>query len=253
MRISTSAVLLALASPLAAFCTAAQADTVFTDSSFNLSDYTQIGPYLDFGSPSTTGSMTASQCTSCGNPGDALQITSSVTTAAGFAGDMVLLNTGFTYDPQTQGALGSISVSTEKQVSSPNFGFTVTPSFWPVIEQDGILYAATIPGTPIALPSPGASPWQTLSASGLTAADFTNIDLSTWTLSGTASPNFDGDPLTFGLAQLTEFSGASGSFISTYDNLSFDLTIPEPSTAGLAVLGLAGLGAVRWSRRRMAI
>lgn len=47
---------------------------------------------------------------------------------------------------------------------------------------------------------------------------------------------------------LTQTSGA-GSYLAM-DNLAFDQVVPEPSTLGLAVAGLGGLGALAMRRKR---
>jgi len=81
------------------------ADTVFTDGTFNLSDYTN--PFTVSSGPM---SDNVSQCSSCGNPGDALFTLFTLTTSTSATSNLEigLLNTGFTYTPSTQGAIASI-------------------------------------------------------------------------------------------------------------------------------------------------
>ena len=212
----------------------AHADTVFTDSTFNVT-----ANYSTTTFTSTGATAAASQCLTCGNPGTALEIDMSFPTGNSSA-DLGVVNNTFSYDPLTQGAITSISASVDKDLtlnSSSGGGDT----FHPMIEQDGNYYIAAIAG--VGLSGPGTTGYETLSETGLVAADFTQYFFTTGT-AGTANPNFDGDPMLFGLAQI---SGSNGSALLTadYDNLSLDLaappTAPEPSSLLFLGVGLAGL------------
>ena len=65
--------------------------------------------------------------------------------------------------------------------------------------------------------------------------------------SGTTNPNFDGDPLYFGLTQ--EFGlglNTPTTAVATYDNLNIDIAsaavpTPEPSSMAMLGLGLASM------------
>ena len=230
----------------------AHADTTYSDGTFNLANYTAKPTFAS----GTTG--TASQCATCGNPGQALQFVAGATITDS-AYSQGLANNSFTYNPQTQGALGSIDASVDKDVTvdflTDNFGNT----FHPLIEQDGTFFLASIPGAVLNLgPSGGTTGYLTFSATGLTAADFLSYDFTTNTF-GTANPNFSGDALQFGLAQITTFTNGTtdGTFTADYDNLNFSLTsavstnpVPEPSSLLLLASGMAG--AARFARRRRA-
>jgi hypothetical protein len=221
----------------------AHADTVFTDTTFNLTNYSTTV------FTSTGATAAASQCPTCGNPGSALEIDMSFPTGNS-AADLGVVNNTFSYDPLTQGAITSISASVDKDLtlnSSSGGGDT----FHPMIEQDGNYYIAAIAG--VGLSGPGTTGYETLSETGLLATSFTQYFFATGT-TGTANPNFDGDPMLFGLAQI---SGSNGTALLTadYDNLSLDLVTPaaapEPSSLLLLGAGLAGLLFI--SRRKLAL
>jgi hypothetical protein len=230
----------------------AHADTTYTDGTFNLANYTATPTFAS----GTTGA--ASQCATCGNPGQALQFVVGATITDSAYSQGFTAN-GFTYNPQTQGALGSIAASVDKDVTvdflTDNFGNT----FHPLIEQDGAYFLASIPGTVLNLgASGGTTGYLNFSANGLTAADFLSYDFTTGAF-GTANPNFSGDALQFGLAQTTSFTGGSsdGTFTADYDNLNISLQpsvtpnpVPEPSSLMLLASGIAG--AASFARRRRA-
>jgi hypothetical protein len=226
----------------------ALADVVFTDSTFDQGNYNQTATFTsDAGVTVNSG-----QCATCGNPGQALQIQMSFPTGSQtFDAAIGFVNKTFSYNPQTQGAITSISASVDKNIilNFPGNGFGNT--FHPMIEQDGQFFIASIPGPTVQGTTTG---FNTLAQSGLVAADFVSIDFTTDT-TGSGTPNFDGDPILFGLAQLTSIIGGPATFEADYDNLSLDLStvpvttaVPEPSTFVLFGLGLAALGVTR--RRR---
>ena len=215
-------------------------DVMFSDGTFNLANYNQTvaglsGPAI---------SIAASQCSSCGNPGDALQVMTAFGDTSTTEGslDQGYINNTFSYDPLTQGPIVAITASVDKNldISIQGSSFTFGNSFHPVIEQDGNFYVATIAGP---LNDGGVTGFLTLSQSGLVASDFTEYDFATGSfLSG--NPNFSGDPILLGLAQFSSLKVTgepSVQITATYDNLSFDLqTVPEPSSvclfAGLVLI-----------------
>ena len=222
----------------------AWADVVYTDTTFNLANYSA--------SPAFSSDPSAS--IAYGSAANTLTFTATFTLANATSYDVTqaLANTTFTYDPLTQGAITSIDASVLKDLS---ITFTAPPgspfgnTFHPTILQDGTYYLAAIPG-PSLTSGPSSTGYNLLAQAGLTAADFVSFDFTTGT-SGTAHPNFDGDPMLLGLAQNSGLQGFAGQVIAQYQDLRFDIhTVPEPSPVllcGQAASILLGYG---WLRRR---
>jgi hypothetical protein len=225
------------------------ADTVFTDGTFNPANYSTVGPFSS--NPSIT--LTADQCASCGHPGNALQLIG--TFANGTAGhvDAGFVNNTFSYDPLTQGAINSISASVDKDLSTSYANNSSNPTlntFRPMILQDGVYYLAAIIGPSIM--SGTTTGYNTLSNSDLAATDFLEYNFATGTF-GIGNPNFDGDPMLFGLAQVFTSGGSTQTITieADYDNLHLDISTPEPSSLLLLACGMLGLVAI--SRRKASL
>jgi hypothetical protein len=228
---------------------------VFSDSTFTPANYSTAFKYLQ---DPVNDSATYVQCTSCGNPGQALALTINEPNGGGtFNSTEVLigiLNTTFTYNPSTQGAITSISASVDKDFTvafgnNSTLGFGNT--FRPLIMQDGNYYVAAISG-PV-LNAPGTTGYNTLSNGSLLAANFLQVNPVTGVI-GTANPNFAGDPMTFGIAQLLAASAISGTTATIdYDNLNITLTTaPEPSSFWTLLAGVMTLSAAARLRGRLA-
>jgi hypothetical protein len=223
----------------------ALADVTYLDGTFAPGDYS-VTPIF-----TSNATLTESQCGSCGNPGEGEQIVLTSQANTTFAGDLGIVNTTFTYNPQTQGAITSINASVDKDLTDdPAPTIEGTNTFHPMIEQDGNYYVASIPGPSI--PGGGTTTnYNNIAGTGLTASDFTLYDFATGA-PGVGHPNFDGDPIVLGLAQ--EFGG-SGSVVFTetadYDNLAFSIAgVPEPATWAMMLLGFFGLGVLLRAHHR---
>lgn len=225
------------------------ADVTFFDGNFSPANYTQTTSFVTAGATLIAGS----QCSGlCGNPDPALQIDTYFgdTTLSLGSADLGFVNTTFSYDPSTQGAILSITASVDKNltvdVTPTTASGTLGDTFRPLIYQDLTFYLAAIPYLPgvSIVGGTGSTGFQTLSQSGLVAADFLQYDFSTGTFYA-GTPNFAGDPMLFGLGQISSLQGySSGHFAAVYDNLQLDLaTVPEPSSIllmGTLLLGVAG-------------
>jgi hypothetical protein len=227
----------------AAFPNLAAADVIFTDGTFNLSDYTnpftiQSGPMSD----------AISQCSACGDPGQALSAVFTLTTSGSATSnlDIGLLNTGFIYTPSSEGAILSVDASVSDSTSAIP-GVSSYDVFMPLIEQDGNFFEMTILG------GPGDTGFVNLSAT-LAASDFVQIDTTTGAVIPASHPDFTGDTMEFGII-VSDGSIALPSFTQTivYDNLAFDLVpAPEPDSSVLcagSLIGLFGFAGITRSRR----
>jgi hypothetical protein len=224
----------------------ARADATFTDSTF--SGYT-----VGFSASQGSATFTAAQCAACGDPTSALELT--INSPAGSNLGAAVVNNLFTYNPQTQGGIASISASVDKNfnvTSTPAAGFNST--FRPVIEQDGNFYTAVSFGTPVTVLTDGGtatSGYVHFTLTNLQATDFLEFDTSTG-LVGTANPNFSGDAITFGIGQVLAANAYSETLTSDFDNLSITVTtaVPEPSGLVLMLTGLGLVGLVANGSRR---
>jgi hypothetical protein len=200
----------------------------FTDTTFNLANYSE--------SIGTTSGATVSfaQCPSCGHPGQALQILVTFATTADAAG-VGFVNNSFAYNPSVV-PIASINASVDKNVSSNipfNPSTTIPTAFWPLIEQDGLFYLAPVSGPTY---HGGTTGYLHHSQSGLVATDFTQFNFTTGTF-GTAHPDFAGDLMLFGLAQLTGAAINNENAEIDYDNLKLSITaVPEAGSTGVLLL-----------------
>ena len=143
----------------------ALADIVFMDSTFNIStDYTQTLLNSD---ANVTASY--SQCSDCGNPGQALQLQVSTPASPGGNAYIGFLNNNFIYDPSVQGAIISIGASVDKNIILDRPATYFNNTFEPLIEQNGNYYVAIITTDSFSGTTTG---YQQFGPTGLAATNF---------------------------------------------------------------------------------
>jgi hypothetical protein len=127
-------------SPLLAFVliavTARATSINFTDKTFKLSHYSETSVFKS----NPKDKVSWKECPNCGHPAQALKIQMRLPVTLDFAA-VGFVNSTFSYNPQIQGAIGSIDASVDKKIITnipvnPNTTFTNT--FRPLIEQDGM-------------------------------------------------------------------------------------------------------------------
>jgi hypothetical protein len=222
---------------------AASAQVVFSDPTFS------SGPYaIDTQVSNGSAAVNVGPCATCGPTGGAaLHITALYGGDAAYA--TAVLNSSFVYTPSTQGAVLSIDAQADKNLFADFVPVQLTNSFRPLIQQDGLLYAAVLPGPPLA--GALATGWNTIGSSGLLATSFRSFDLTTGTF-GTANPNFSGNTMSFGLLAVGSLLGGVNATVGAdYANYRVALNpVPEPQTWLLMGLGVASLVFVKGAARR---
>jgi hypothetical protein len=221
-----------------AFTSAASASTVLTDGTFST---VSVGSHS--GDPA--GTATGSVCTLCGNPGAALfaTATSSVGGASSVS-SIGFVDLALSYDPGTQGAIGSINASYDRLLRA-TFPFSLAFNFRLVIEQGGVDYVTAIN---LGGPDTGGV-FHTLSASNLVASNFSSFNFTTG-VAGSAHPDFTTGAMLFGILALTQTQDGQ-TFDAIFDNLSVTVNqTPLPAALPLFASGLGGLGLLGWRRKR---
>lgn len=227
---------------------ALKADTVFSDGTFNLANYS-ISTFQTGGA-----TINVSQTLTDGDPGAALDISTSVPAGVGESlnSRSYVVNTTFLYDPSTSGAVTAIGVSADVyRLFTGDIPSLV--GFSPVIYQNGNYYAYYTISTSYA---PGV--YQNPSATLLPDQFDLITDPSSGAVDTSTHPNLDGDSFDLGFSASVVSSGISTAFTadSKYDNLTFDVmsnapVAPEPSEVALISLGLVAIGLrVRKNMRR---
>lgn len=190
------------------------------------------------GPPPNVSSGSTVTVTIGGNPGAFLQATHTFTT-----GDTIWtggIKTDFTYDPISEGAIGSLSVSADVQM------LPIGSSSWQlVVEQGGQRYFS-VPWN-----SFSGSSWANVIATDLKATDF---DTNPWAVRAGVSPDgnhpdfgLDANPLQFGFMFGNRVIG-NGTLTNTLglDNFSVQIApIPLPAAVWLYISGLMTLFGIR--------
>ena len=225
------------------------ASTTFIDGTFSLSNYTQTVFTSNTTAANATSSVTQNMVS--GNPAPSLDFNVDWTVNTTFAIFDGLINSNFTYDPGSAGAISTINFSLDKNVTfTPGTVVFSNASGSALLEQGGKFYLDGITG-----PAFVAGAWQTVSATGLTASDFALYDFTTNTLDTTQHPDFSagGGVIDFGFRTGLGHNNTLGTgfFDSLSDNLSFTIQpVPEPSSVWLALTLLLGVAVWNWARLR---
>jgi hypothetical protein len=217
----------------------------FSDGTFNLSDYT-IQTFTQ------TGTVSITQLTSGGNPGDALSVAYSTPPVA--SGDDVsanyIVNNTFTFNPAGTGGNIALSFALDKSfdVETPlGVGFANGQSF--LVEQGGNLYRD---GTTL----PSASGFQTANLPDVGAASFDLItNLASGAIDSTKHPNFSSGTMEFGFtSSLTDPLSVPVQVQLEYDNFDVSVVpttaVPEPEDAAWMLAGMIAVGVARRMRRQ---
>jgi hypothetical protein len=196
------------------------ASTVFTDSTFDLANYT-IDTYQ-------SGSVTINtfQTLTSGNPDAALQtIISETVSLAASSTTQIFMNNSFIYDPGTQGAIQSIDVMRDTFIDlqymplESHFGTAI-------LSQNGNYYVYTK-----SLPAVNGA-WLSFSGCGLQASDFDFVtDPLTAATDPTRHPDFTSGVIQFGLAIHTDIQGSLAQPVSDIraDNMSYTVNTGGPA------------------------
>ncbi|MGH7022740.1 MAG: PEP-CTERM sorting domain-containing protein [Caulobacteraceae bacterium] len=247
MKLSHAA---ALAAAVALPGSTLAAGASFYDDTFPSTNYSSVGTYTANGA-----TISEATCATCGQGGPALDFTEVTLAASDQVTDEAIVNSTWTYDPATQGAITKVIAFTNKELNSSAglMGLTFGNVFHPVIFQDGNVYIGSISGGDYAGSEvPYSSGYSTI-AGELTAADFTLYDFSTGAY-GVGNPNFSasGDSFTLGVAQFGT-TGFASTWDVDYDVLGFTLAVPEPAVWALMLAGFAGLGLALRGRRSIMV
>ena len=218
----------------------------FSDGTFNLANYTQTTYTNNTAEAGATYSVT--QNLASGNPAPSLDFHVDWTVNTTFTIFVGLINSGFTYDPAA-GAISTIDFSLDRNVTfTPGTVFFANTTATILLFQAGKFYLDSITG-----PAFVAGTWQTVSATGLQASNFSLYDFATNTTDSTEHPDFStaGGVLSFGfrvgLGHINTLG--TGSFDGLSDNFSMTLTtVPEPSPLWPLMTTLTGIALSQWAR-----
>lgn len=185
-----------------------------------------------------------------GNPGQFWQIDQTRAITGPGAGDLRVgnINTLFTYNPSTNGAVESLRFGFDLLgISSSGFNTQFFGFYRPIIQQNGALFTvlssdvqATTNWSSFAFAFTPTSNWASVITGDLSKPDFSSAGSEIefgWRFSGGGSCN---------AARCVAVSTSAG-----LDNFTVDVTsvVPEPSTYALMAVGLAGVLVLKRRRR----
>ena len=222
---------------------ALQADTVFSDGTFNLTNYS-ISTYQTGGA-----TINVNQTSTGGDPGAALDISTSVPAEVGESlnSRSYVVNKTFLYNPSASGPVSGVGVSADVyRLLTGDIPSLV--GFSPVIHQDGDYYAYYTIGTSYA---PGV--YQHPSATLLPNQFDLITSLSTGAINTSLHPDLGKDPFELGFSASLVSSGVPQSFTGDfkYDNLTFDLTTATPEPSATAAIGLGFIALALAIKKRL--
>ncbi len=207
-------------------------DVTFTDTTFNISDYS-----ISYYKTDPSIQVMVQQTQNGGNPGQALDIVYTFPPISG--NDFVnLIRSSFSYDPSAQGAIQYISFSIDKYATETGCD---TPSCQlnpntarPAILQNGQLYLALIN-----VPGPAAT-WVTAKAAALHATDFGLFDLTSGTINTAINPSFTSGAMQFGFTNrfLFQFDQTSQADVRN-DNLAITVHSMPSTSPAISAISLA--------------
>jgi hypothetical protein len=181
------------------------------------------------------------------------QFTMNVPSGSFFVPYAPVMLDGWTHDPQTDGAIESISAAVRTfPASAPVTGGFGAMRFW--LEQDGKYFtlSALSPNRPIKFPNFEGHDTDTAPEMIRTATEVTPIDFVEVIPEGgfnyDSLPDFDGSPISFGFGYSMTSTSLNGlgevTRLAAFDDASVRLAVvPEPTS--LLLLGLGGLSLIR--------
>lgn len=218
---------------------AASLSPAFTFNDPTMGAFFYAKSYVKFGTLSSTSVFTTS---SGGNPGSGMGVYHTI--APGEITAVTALAFGSAYTIPSTG-LSHVNMGVDyRSLSEDQFG---TAYFGFALEQGSKRYAAMINESPFA-------PYSTISASGLTANDFAEIDVVSGDIVNLSShPDFSlvGSNLKFGVFSYATTNTFADSITTNFDNLHVNAVaaVPEPTSILAASVGLFGIARSRRRRK----
>lgn len=179
-----------------------QAQVVFSDSNFQDADWTST--VLTLNTPGAGGQ--SAHAMTGGNPGEHRTLESFTCPNIPCKAMMIEIKNSASYDPATQGEISSLDYGEDQLCSSADGCVGGGQNWLPVCVQNGIFYIYNSQ-----VPTGVVETWTTKSVSGLTAADFAEVDLSATGMSHPGlNPDFSatGALLQFGYARANSLNSA---------------------------------------------